>query len=330
MMEASFSSSSSSVASPFANSSQKLFWIFKEKEEMIRVRDNAKLRVQKEILDLQEKYTDKKLVADDLLTPEEESIIVQKYCGILFEISTQLGYPLHVKATALSFMKRFYLKHSVMEYDIVFMMLTCIFLATKTEEKFVALANFLEKVNEIVSDASSLTTQIIFKYELVLLQGLEFHLMVYHPYRSLYAYVHDLHDVGGDAIYMDAQTKITEIIKMTDAIFLFSPSVVALGSLYMTHPDITKNFISKMFKEQEVQLMNQINQLCEMAATPVEKSKVKTADKKLKKIRKFLKPQLEELEEQYSKQIAEEQRVRREQKYQHRDRQQQEEQRKFL
>ena len=217
-----------------------------------------------------------------------------------------------------------------MEYDIVFMMLTCIFLATKTEEKFVALANFLEKVNEIVSDASSLTTQIIFKYELVLLQGLDFNLMVYHPYRSLYAYAHDLHDVGGDALYKDAQLRITEMIKSTDAIFLYSPSVVALASLYLTNPEVATSFISKMFKEQESQILEQINQLCIMVNTPVEKSKIKSADKKLKKIRKILKPQLEELEELYIKQISEEQRARREKKYQNRDRQQQLEQRNFL
>ncbi|KAF0982539.1 hypothetical protein FDP41_011469 [Naegleria fowleri] len=328
------SSSEASVnsTSPFQDSTHRKNWIF-SKDQLIEIRNKSLEKVKEQILQLQEKYTEK-LSANDLLSPEEESLIVLKYSEMLLEISTQLKYPLHVKATALTYLKRFYLKHSIMEYDIVFMMLTCIFLATKTEEKFVALAQFLENVNAITSGAGTLTSQFIFKNELILLQGLDFNLMVYHPYRSLYAYAHDLHDMYGndaDTLYEGAQQKITDLIKSTDAIFLYIPPVIALASLYIVNADVAKNFISKKFPTQEAQLLRQVEEIKTIyLSSTLEKSKIKSAEKKLKKIRKILKPQLEELEERYLTQIAEEQRVKREDKYRKRDLQQQLEQKQFL
>ncbi|KAG2393961.1 hypothetical protein C9374_003725 [Naegleria lovaniensis] len=326
------SGASENATSPFVDSTHRKNWIF-SKDQLNEIRNKSLEKVRQQILDLQEKYSEK-LSENDLLSPEEESLIVLRFSETLLHISTKLMYPLHVKATALTYLKRFYLKHSIMEYDIVFMMLTCIFLATKTEEKFVALAQFLENVNAVVSDAGTLTSQFIFKNELILLQGLDFNLMVYHPYRSLFAYAHDLHDMYGndaDVLYEGAQQKITELIKSTDTIFLYTPSVIALASLYIVSTDVAKNFISKMFPTQEAQLLRQVEEIKTIyhSSTP-EKSKLKAADKKLKKVRKILKPQLEELEERYLAQIAEEQRVKREEKYRKRDLQQQLEQKKFL
>jgi len=226
-----------------------------------------------------------------------------------------------VKATALTYLKRFYFKHSVMEYDISNMVLTCIFLATKTEEKYMALSQFLEKVNEI-AESKNLSNAIIFKNELVLLQGLNCELMVYHPYRSLYAYAHDLHEMIGDLadeVYDGAQKTITEILKSTEAMFLYSPSVIALASLYMFNPDIAKTFMANKFKGSEVQIIQQSEEIKLLLDAPLEKPKLKAAEKKLKKTRKILDVQIKNLEEQIIKQYEEERRQKREQKYQDRD-----------
>ncbi|KAL9655070.1 hypothetical protein ABK040_008852 [Willaertia magna] len=304
----------------YAHSTQHNHWIY-NKDTLNKIRNDSFNKLKEEIIQLQQNY-EKKLTIEDLLTPEEEFLIIQKFSNLLLELCNRLLFPIHVKSTALSYLKRFYLKHSLMEYDIRNMMLTCIFLATKTEERYISLSQFIDKVNEITdAKESNLNNEMIYKYELILLQGLDFELMVYHPFRSLYAYVHDLHEIVDknivDELFENCKKLISELIKFTDVIFIYSPSIIAISCLYMVNQDITKKFISNKFKNQLDEIFNsieEINQLFKKYSS-IEKNKLKEAEKKLKKVKKILDPQLKDLENSLIKKQEEEQRMKREKKY---------------
>ncbi len=82
----------------------------------------------------------------------------------------------------------------------------------------------------------------ILKNELVILHGLQFHLLVYHPYRSLYAFVNDkeftsvLVKQNADELYEKGKEAIKATFG-TDASFLYPPGMIALASFYHHSPE---------------------------------------------------------------------------------------------
>jgi cyclin H len=116
--------------------------------------------------------------------------------------------------------------------------LTCLFLSCKAEDHYQDLSYFLAKIKEF--SRADIKSEDIIKLELVVLQGLQFHLLVYHPYRSLHAFVNDKEltsqlNTPGDKLY-SAGIEGVKATLLTDASFLYPPGLIALAALYNRTP----------------------------------------------------------------------------------------------
>ena len=119
------------------------------------------------------------------LTVEEEVELLKYYCNNVLELSlNEFKYPSNVTATAVQFLKRFYLTHSLMEYAPRKITPTALFLANKTENQMHSLDHFLRDAHRI-RGLESVTRDSVLEPEFLFTQALRFHFEVKHPYRAL-------------------------------------------------------------------------------------------------------------------------------------------------
>jgi cyclin H len=83
------------------------------------------------------------------------------------------------------YMKRFYLYNTVMDYSPKHIMLTCLYMATKTENAFLSIDEFTKKF-------SNIKPNILTELEMIIAQSLQFHFTIRHPFRPLYGFYLDL------------------------------------------------------------------------------------------------------------------------------------------
>lgn len=114
----------------------------------------------------------------DCLTPHEAHLLVQYYGEQCLRVADAgFSFPTSVKATAVAYLQRFYLANSPMTYHPRTIFPTCLYLATKTENNYTALAGFAAKFKS--------TPEAVIAPEFVLTQGLRFTFDVRHPHRGL-------------------------------------------------------------------------------------------------------------------------------------------------
>ncbi|CAM9953666.1 unnamed protein product [Choristocarpus tenellus] len=130
------------------------------------------------------------------------------------------------------YFKRFYLSNSVLEHDPKLLMLTCVFLASKTEEQMTNVSS--------LSKATGLDELAILAEELPLLQGLNFHLAVFHPYRAVPALVEGARLAAKEATGVsppadlvkelhDRSRQALDDVLVTELPLLHAPSPLALA-----------------------------------------------------------------------------------------------------
>ncbi|CAN1219895.1 CYCH1-1 [Linum perenne] len=136
-----------------------------------------------------------------------------------------------MRATALTYFKRFYLQWSVMELDPKHIMLTCIYTACKIEENHVS----AEELGKGISQDH----QMILNFELIVLQSLGFDLIVYAPYRPVEGFIHDIEascyrivqSINWINVWQDSAIVEVDKIMFTNAPLLFTPGQLALAAL---------------------------------------------------------------------------------------------------
>ncbi|XP_023690563.1 cyclin-H isoform X2 [Paramormyrops kingsleyae] len=175
----------------YHNSSQKKFWTFENEEclEKLRFQSNQKFRAKvrgsgKELKGLDE---------SSFLNPFEEDVLFRHYERRLLEFCANFKpvMPKSVVGTAAMYFRRFYLHNSVMEYHPRIIMLTCAYLACKVDEFNVSSSQFVGNLPETAAGQEKALEQIL-EYELLLIQQLNFHLVVHNPYRPLEGFLIDL------------------------------------------------------------------------------------------------------------------------------------------
>ena len=113
----------------------------------------------------------------DCLTAEEESSLVQKYTDTLRLTAAHLDFPVHVKATAAQYLKRFYLSNSCMTYPPKEIYKSVLFLANKSDNHGFQLREFARRI--------STDPEQVLAPEYKIMQALRFTLDVKHPFRGL-------------------------------------------------------------------------------------------------------------------------------------------------
>lgn len=213
----------------FPTSTQLKYWIFSGTTEINQLRNeiNSKFISSQ----LEKHLGDTK--ANSFLTVEEETKIRRHYEYVLkdFCLKFQPPMPRYVLGTSMAYVKRFYLRNSVMDYHPKDIIYTCVYLACKVEEFNVSIMQF---VSNIKTDSET-AADLILSQELLLMQQLNYHLTIHNPYRPL------------EGLFIDIKTRCPEIDDPeklrpvadefldkslhTDVCLIFAPSQIALAAL---------------------------------------------------------------------------------------------------
>ena len=187
------------------------------------------------------------------------------------------------QATAVQYLKRFYLSNSPMTYHPKEIMPTALFLATKTENSYISLKDFASKLPKATPDD-------VIAPEFLLTQGLRFTFDVRHPFRGLdggymelLALANRKGEVGPnipssseqmqkEMMHLESakggsklngsvgaiiqrleksKAKAHEILKtlalLTDAYFLYTPSQIWLSALFLADEPLTRLYLDVKF-----------------------------------------------------------------------------------
>ncbi|KAF8964610.1 hypothetical protein BGZ46_000750 [Entomortierella lignicola] len=172
-----------------------------------KVNQEVIANIKQNIEDEREQRIAQGLPTDDLpvdlnyLNVQEELALLGFYERRMVQIFRYWKLPSHVTATAIMYMKRFFLENTVMDFHPKDVMLTCMFLARKTE-------NFLMTIDEFSTALKSPPESILNLEFLALTENME----------------------RLQAVYESA-LKLIDTSLYTDLCFLYQPSQIALAAM---------------------------------------------------------------------------------------------------
>lgn len=237
---------------------------------------------------------DKPTSLPEPLAVEEEILIQRFYEQKIQQVCAAFSFPHKIQATAILYLKRFFLNWSVMEHDPKQIMLTCIYISCKVEEFHVSAEEFGKGIQQ--------DPQAVLKNELCLLQGLNFDLIVYAPYRSLEGFMVDMesffHARDETSLQKLKDLKETAAIvvdnlMLTDAVLQFPPGQLAIAALQNANLEnkvidfdrYLKSISDRQHKKISFsELVNCVNTILQKlkGLRPVTEADVKGIDRKLK------------------------------------------------
>jgi cyclin H len=169
------------------------------------------------------------------------------------------------QATAIQYIKRFYITNSLMTYHPTSILKTALFFATKTENHYYRLTKFAEAIGKTKPED-------VLASEFLLTQGLRFTFDVRHPFRALEGAVMELQAIahsalpplpGSEAVQVpesfgdtkevvkrirEAHGKAREYLKtsalLTDVYFHYTPSQIMFAALLIADEDLTTWYLS--------------------------------------------------------------------------------------
>lgn len=252
----------------YRRSTQYRYWSFTQNELTdLRVRVNKKgeqtfrNRINSLSDDVDIHLQIKKYVSQEFtpLTPSEELEIVIYYARKCHDLSNFFKFTTQVRLTAVSYLLKFYLIHSVMEYYPQQIMYTCLFLAAKSENNFLGINAFSHAIPKT-------TPATILEHEYRVLDTMRFSLMCHHPMRPLYGFYLDVQQVlvkldFGRLCkdYENARRCVNDSV-FSDAQFLYTPSQIALAALYLVDDVVCMRYLMRKFgikKKQMVAMMEE-------------------------------------------------------------------------
>nr|XP_054507690.1 cyclin-H isoform X2 [Agelaius phoeniceus]XP_054507691.1 cyclin-H isoform X2 [Agelaius phoeniceus] len=216
----------------FHSSTQRRHWTFHGEEELARRRAEGNRRARARAA------ASGKVPQGDpvLLEPHEELALCKYYEKRLLDFCAAFkpAMPRSVVGTACMYFKRFYLNNSVMEHHPRIIMLTCTFLACKVDEFNVSSAQFVGNLRESPLGQEKALEQIL-EYELLLIQQLNFHLIIHNPYRPFEGFLIDIKTrypvLENPEILRKTADDFLNRVALTDAYLLFTPSQIALSAI---------------------------------------------------------------------------------------------------
>ncbi|XP_061672714.1 cyclin-H isoform X3 [Syngnathoides biaculeatus] len=211
----------------FHDSSQKKYWTFNSEDEVEQLRCEAN-----------KKYRKKHMKSESaLLDRHEEDVLFRHYERRLLDFCSVFkpAMPKSVIGTAIMYFRRFYMNNSLMEYHPRIIMLTCAYLACKVDEFNVSSGQFVGNLVQQSPAEQERDAEQILEYELLLVQQLNFHLVVHNPYRPLEGLLIDIKTryptlENPESLRKNADDFLA-YAAMTDAGLLFSPSQIALTAI---------------------------------------------------------------------------------------------------
>lgn len=269
----------------FHTSTQRKHWMFSSHEEV----ENLRRKVNSDYI-AKFRETNNPANNEDIpcLTVDEEKLLVEYYQLVLAEVTTKFNPPMPNSsvATALAYMKRFYLKTSVMEYPPREMYLVFLYMACKVDEYNISAEKF---VCILPADRREKALDFILSHELLLMQQLDFHMTIHNAYRPLEGFIIDMKtrlSLNPD-LYRSKAEHFLMMSLRTDALFYYPPSQLALAALHYGcgNDDVEKYILALGNSDKNRQLTAQVKRIIDLVTLQqpdVAKEQVKVVEQKLK------------------------------------------------
>ncbi|PCH33535.1 cyclin-like protein [Wolfiporia cocos MD-104 SS10] len=218
------------------------------------------------------------------LSADEEVLLVKFYLAKCSQLCIHLGFPEEVEATAMTYLKRFYLKNTVMDFHPKDIMLTAVFLATKTTNHPVSLESYAQRIPKTQPSD-------ILGHEFLVAQSLGFDFAVWHAHRALWGLwldVQNLPDVNMDELRNVYESAVQHVraARLTDVELIYTPSQISLTSFALASPALAAAWArSKIPTEPEPRVLAVIEPIKQMIASqgaPPEVEAVRAVDRRLR------------------------------------------------
>ncbi|XP_062077543.1 cyclin-C1-1-like [Humulus lupulus] len=186
----------------------------------------------KQLLDQEEVDVVHPLDKEKGITVEDLKLIKMEMANYIWRLATQVKVRQRIVATAVTYMRRVYIRKSMIEYDPRLVAPTCLYLASKVEESIVQARLLVFYIKKQSSDEKyRYEIKDILEMEMKILEAINYYLVVFHPYRSLSQL---LQDAGLNDINMTQLTwgLVNDTYKM-DLILVHPPHLIALACIYI-------------------------------------------------------------------------------------------------
>ncbi|KAF8761114.1 GYF domain [Rhizoctonia solani] len=178
------------------------------------------------------------------LTPEEERALVVYYARVIGSMCVRIGLSEEVEATATSYLKRFYLKNTVMDWHPMNVTITILFLATKTSNMPISLDYYVSKLPSGKTEAAD-----VLALEFLVAQSLNFEFSVWHAHRALWAlsWIFSIPEIDQESTKHTHSAALQHIrnSRLTDAELIYTPSQIAIACLYLADPQLAETYLSQ-------------------------------------------------------------------------------------
>ncbi|KAF9650093.1 cyclin-like protein [Thelephora ganbajun] len=174
------------------------------------------------------------------LNADEELLLVRHYLTKVVQLCDHFHFPEEVEATATTYIKRFYLTNTVMDWHPKNVMLTALFLATKTTNNPISLDSYAAHIPRTEPGD-------VLELEFLVAQSLGFDFAVWHPHRALWGAWLDLQSATQlppselDQVYNQAMGHV-RASRLTDAEFIYSPAQIAVACISLASPQVANTW----------------------------------------------------------------------------------------
>ncbi|PHT46625.1 Cyclin-C1-1 [Capsicum baccatum] len=184
----------------------------------------------KELLEAEEVDVVNPLDKERGITLDDFKLIKLHMTNYVAKLAQSVKVRQRVVATAVTYMRRVYVRRSLTEYDPRLVAPTCLYLASKAEESTVQARLLVFYIKKLCSDETyKYEIKDILDMEMKVLEALNYNLVIYHPYRSLSQF---LRDAGMTDTTQLTWGLINDTYKM-DLILIHPPHLITLACMYI-------------------------------------------------------------------------------------------------
>ncbi|XP_073039285.1 cyclin-C1-2-like isoform X1 [Primulina eburnea] len=164
------------------------------------------------------------------ITLDDFKLIKLHMANYITRLAQNVKVRQRVVATAITYMRRVYVRRSMAEYDPRLVAPTCLYLASKAEESTVQARLLVFYIKKLYTDEKyRYEIKEILEMEMKILEALNYYLIVFHPYRALSQY---LQDAGMNDATQLTWGLVNDTYKM-DLILIHPPHTIALACIYI-------------------------------------------------------------------------------------------------
>ncbi|CAM8978844.1 unnamed protein product [Rhodiola kirilowii] len=164
------------------------------------------------------------------ITLEEFKLIKIHMATCTWKLAQNFKLRQRVVASAVTYIRRVYTRKSLTEFDPRLVIPTCLYLASKSEESTVQARLVIFFIRKLY-DKYRYEVKDMLEMEMKILEALNYHLLVFHPYRALPQFIQD--SGMNDLNMIHITWGIVNDTYKTDLILVHPPHLILLACIYI-------------------------------------------------------------------------------------------------